>query len=378
MMVPILPGALWLVAAAVLLLLLFVIFGFHLYQRSRLAALARDSATLGQLAAQKEQLAADVEILRASLQSQKEELLKLEAQRQNQELMRVELAQLERKLEERKRENSSSLKQGAELDLVVSRKRNLLSRLEAEIKTLEERRKSMEALRQEMNNVESSLEQGRIRLAVLADQELKGARLKRQLENLEDEQERLQAELEPMRQEKQRLHQFITQARQVAAVKNEQILDQTTQLRQLELAIADLNSQFREKRIEKSHLDASVEASQAELKSAEEKRSVKIEELAANLAKVRQEAELARIEAGSEKMRLQELRENLEELSLTIARLEARKSMLEEAGVDLGSERSKYARKVRAKPVAHVRRKGEKKLEDRSRQVFAPLGIGEE
>lgn len=329
MMIPVLPGALWLVAAAVLLLLLLVIFGFHLYQRSRFRALAGDSATVAQLAAKKEQLDADVIALRDSLNAQKEELRKYEAERHNQELIRVELAQMERKLEERKRESASSLKHASELDLLVSRKRNLLSRLEAEIKTLEERRKSLESARQEVKSIEDQLAQGRIRLGVMAEQEMRNASLRRQADNLAEESKALKADLGPLREEKRKLQQFIAQARQAAAVKNEQILEQTARIRQLELAESDLQAKVREITTEKDRLASLVNELSEKSSLLDQNRQSRLQEIEAACASARSDAEKYAAEAARQKNRLLGLQERLEEIEAEIMRQEARKALQE-------------------------------------------------
>lgn len=367
MMIPVLPGVLWLGAAALLLLLLLVIFGYHLYQRSRLTAIVGDHATAGELAAKKEQLEADVIALRATLLAQKDELQKLEAERHSQELMRVDLAQLERKLEERKRESASSLKHAAELDLLVARKRNLLSRLEAEIKTLEERRKSLESVRQEMNNLEAGLEQGKIRLGIMAEQEIRCAAMKRQADNLADEQEALRVELGPLREEKQKLHQFIMQARQAAAVKNEQILEQNAHMRQLELAVADLETQLRESREEKTKLAGEIGEVAEELQKLEKKRS----DLQEAIEQGREEAGQLASEAALQKNRVLDLREQSEALSAGIMRLEARRANLEAESGRVAIERKR--REPRSRPGASAKGAIWRKPA-RVEQIFAPAG----
>lgn len=373
MMIPVLPGALWLAAAAFLLLLVLVIFGFHLYQRSRLAALAGDSASAGELAAKKEQLEADVAALRATIQAQKDELRKYEAERHSQELLRVDLAQLERKLEDRKRESASSLKHAAELDLLVSRKRNLLSRLEAEIKTIEERRKSLESARQEIRNIEEQLDQGRIRLGVMAEQEMRNASLRRQADNLEEEQEALKEELGPLREEKRKLQQFIAQARQAAAVKNEQILEQTAHIRQLELAESDLQSRLRETGAEKARLGEQVAELAEELGKLEEKRMARLEEIEKACAIARADADRHFAEAAMQKSRLQDLQERLEDMEAEILRQEARRASIELMQPARLLDRKRREPKIK---VAGAARNPRKTTSFKTEQVFMGQSCG--
>lgn len=369
MMIPALPAALWVAAAAALVLLLLIFFGFHVYQRARLRALAEESSNVGVLAARKEQLEADISARREWLGEARSELLKLEAERHTQELLRSDIEQLEKRLLEKKRENANSLKYASEMDLLIARKRNLLSRLEAEIKTLEERRKSLEATRQEALGLEQNIEAGRLRLASMADQEIRFASLRRQADNLADERDGLIKELAPLREEKQRLHQFIVKARQAAAVRNERILEQGSQLHKLEIAESDLQENIRRLTAANEELEKTRAEQAARASAQEENLNSRLQEAEAAQTKAQLEAEELNQEVERRKEEARKLREQKEELRFDIARLEARRASIEPEPVMAREERKKR------KPVGRVRGESKRrltgKLPARPQQIFA-------
>ena len=92
---PYLPASLWVIAAALTILLLFVVFGFYIYWRKRQSALLEDYEDAASLAAKKQILQADMEAIRQWLEDQKVELERFGAEREEQERLRALLADLE-------------------------------------------------------------------------------------------------------------------------------------------------------------------------------------------------------------------------------------------------------------------------------------------
>ncbi len=227
---PFLPAALWLIAAGCLIVLILVLFGYHVYQRGRLRALAGDSASVSALAAKKEMLEAEVAEMRQWLTTQQEERLKLEAERRKQELARVDMAQLEKRLAEKRQEGQAIMTRMADLDMALARRKQFQTRLEAEIRSLEAQREELEPMEKYLRELRLELDQGKIRMAQLAQEELRAQSLQAQAQLLKREVEELKAGLEPLRLERERLLQYVDQARYASAVKNEQLLDQKREL----------------------------------------------------------------------------------------------------------------------------------------------------
>lgn len=328
MMVPVLPATLWLLAASFLILLLLVIFGYHLYQRSRLAALAEESGGIGKLAAQKERLEADAAEMRAWLASQKTELQGVDAERREQEILRADLARIERAIENRKKEGEAGLRQLADLDAMIVKKRNLLGRLDAEVKALADSKNELEPLEKSLQSLRGELEQGRLKLAMLAEQELKTASLQQTEYMLDREIAELQKNLEPLRNEKNRLRLFIEQARHASSVKNERILEQNEEIRILELRKEELRKEASglEARTEKLR-EAEAEARQS-LESAREAARKERDEMAAASRELEEKLADLRREEQREQSALEMLIQRREEQASDVSRLAARSEIL--------------------------------------------------
>lgn len=385
--VPYLPFSLWLIASACLLLLLIVIFGYHLYQRSRIRALVGDSASVGALAARKEALEADVRALRQWLAEQQTERLKMEAERHSQEMCRADLARMNRILEDRRREGEALSQRVAEIDLMLARRKNALTHLDAEITSLEQQRRDLGPLEKYTQELRLEIDSGKIRLAQMAEQELRAEALQHKAQQLEDEIEEMRKTLEPMRHEKQKLRQFIEQARHAATVKNEQLLEQKQALRGLqrardELLLARQTLQPEIERLQAEHTAKSAdlamlednlrqerqekEASHARaIASLEKALQSRREEAADAVAEMRQELQHVKGELAA----LLEQKRGLEGELMAMA---ARKALWES---ELAATRPKPARRQR--PVAHARaaaRKIPRKSPARSTQIFCKAG----
>lgn len=329
MMVPVLPGILWILAAGFLVLLLLVVFGYHVYQRSRFQALAAEAGDMNRLYAHKERLEAEANETRALLASQKAELLQLEADRHKQELLRADLAHLELILERMKKDRESSLKASTDLDLQLVKKRNLLSRLEAEVKSLEDYRAELGPLDRSVQELRLELEQGKIKAALLAEQELKTATLQQEAYSLERKIEEISMQLTPLQGEKERLHQYIQQARHAATVKNERILEQNKEIRNLENGIAELRRETAELEPLTANLRDEYEATTKEFTEQKSQHEAAIAALGAQERELKACISNLREEAATVRNQLERLAESKESLGGELERLAARKAALE-------------------------------------------------
>lgn len=316
--IPFLPTALWFMAAGCLVLLMLVVFGYHLYQRSRVKALARDAGGIASLAAKKETLAAEVAEMRSWLSSQRAEREKLEAERHQQELARVELAQLEKRLEDKKNESTALVARVADLDIGFEKRRQLHARLDAEIRSLEDQRAELVPMEKYAQELRVELDQGRARLAQLAQEEIRAQSLQTQAEILRREMAQLKQELEPLREEKTRLHQFIEQARHSAAVKNEQLLEQKKEQRALESANVELKKE-----------QAALQKEVRQLQEARATAASDLDGLQARIDQSKNSGEQLRQSVLAEQAQLELLIQRCGEKSLEIDAMTARKVVLE-------------------------------------------------
>lgn len=315
---PYLSSALWFGAAACLILLLLVIFGYHLYQRSRFKAIVQDGASVARLAARKESLEADVAELRDWLAVHKEEQQKLEAERRQQELARADLAQLEQHLAVKRDESQNMLARMAELDIALEKRRQFHLRLEAEIKSLEEQRQELAPMEKYAQDLRTELDQGRVRLAQMAQEEVRAQSLQTQVQVLRQELRELGQEIDPLREERAKLRQFIEQARHATAVKNEQLQDQKQQIRLLETQLSALE-------LKKTSLESEISA--AETRSAGVQS--RLNDLESRRSDLEKQAAESRVAAQAEQVQLEMLLQRREEYTSEVAALSARRVLLE-------------------------------------------------
>lgn len=373
MMVPVLPGILWLLAAGFLILLILVVFGYHFYQRSRFRALESEAGDMNQLYARKERLEAETEETRALLASHKEELLRLEADRHKQELLRADLAHLELILDRMKKDRESSLKASTDLDLQLVKKRNLLSRLEAEIKSLEEYKAELGPLDRSVQELRLELDHGKIKSALLAEQELKTATLQQEAYSLERKIEEIGLELTPLQAEKERLHQYIQQARHAATIKNEQILEQNKEIRILENSIGELRRQAAVLEPRTAQLRNEYENANREFAEQRSRCEAAIADLAMQEGELQARISVLKEEAASTRLELKRLAESRENQCSELERLAARKAALELA-LEQAIPEKKGVRPRSGKPRRTARalpkRTGRAFIPEKTRQVF--------
>lgn len=333
---PFLPAALWIIAAGCLILLLIVVFGYHVYQRGRLRALVADAGHVAELAARKESLAAEIEEMREWLATQKNECLKLEAERHQQELVRADMARLERSLAEKREEGQAIMTRMADLDMAFARRRQFQARLEGEIRALEAQREELEPMEKYARELRMEIDQGKMRMAQLAQEEIRAQSLQTQAQMLKREIEELRETLAPLREERERLKQFVDQARHASAVKNEQLLEQKKEMQALERhneELAKRNSQL---------LEEAEEARQRHEEFAEA-----LAEMEKTLASRQRAGEDLRQAVFAEQTQLDILMQRREEKEKDLASLNSRKTALELALEEMKEKPAKAKNKPR-------------------------------
>ncbi|RJR23661.1 MAG: hypothetical protein C4582_05360 [Desulfobacteraceae bacterium] len=138
--IPYIPTILWLLAAAVTILVLLVMLGYHAYFRRRVVAQLEDAKDVASLAAKKQVLQADADALRQWIRDQKVELDRITVEREEQERLRALLADLESQCA-RKDNDNQGLRQEVgelenrrhELDMTFQKREKDLSELESKL-----------------------------------------------------------------------------------------------------------------------------------------------------------------------------------------------------------------------------------------------------
>jgi hypothetical protein len=219
--IPFLSAGIWLVASAFIILLLLVIFGYHLYQRSRVRALTGDSTNVAELAARKELLQADVASLRQWIEGQKGELSLLEGERHQQELVRGELSLIEQDLAAKRQEAQDLTAKAGDVDYQLELKRKTFEQLEAEIGNLEGMKAEAVELKAQLLKLHHELEKSKDQLGRTAELEAKHTAFATQAHLLEQEIDAHKQTLQPLRDEKVKMQEWLAKARQAAATERE-------------------------------------------------------------------------------------------------------------------------------------------------------------
>lgn len=186
-----LPTGLWLFASALVVLVLLITFGFHIYQRRRFLAGAEDLANVADLASRKETLQSDVTAIKEWMAEQRESILQLTAEREEQEALRAELARARQSLTEAREARLLLTGQVEELD----KQRQLL---EHSLEELRWRIGDLEGKKEEAAALNRQLEKSRGQSTALAREtdELRGQSLA-----LEKQIEKYRQEMRPLKEE---------------------------------------------------------------------------------------------------------------------------------------------------------------------------------
>ena len=102
--VTLLPSGLWILAQSLVILIMLIVLGYHLYFKQRSRALLSDAADVTDLAAKKQMLEAEKNELSLWLSEQNQNILKLKGEREEQERLRTEIANLKEACAEKEQE----------------------------------------------------------------------------------------------------------------------------------------------------------------------------------------------------------------------------------------------------------------------------------
>lgn len=339
-----LPTGLWLFASALVVLVLLIAFGFHIYQRRRFLAGMDDFSNVADLASRKESLQADVAAIKEWMAEQRENLLRLTAEREEQEALRADLARTRQSLADVREERRLLTGQVEDLD----KQRQLL---EHSLEELRWRIGDLEGKKEEAATLDRQLEKSRNQAAIMAREadELRGQSLalEKQIEKYRQEMRPLEEEMAKVAEMEARqtsllaeLHflgaEISTREENLAGLKKEtaslsealEEMQRTSQALNLNRALEDLRLEVEEARAIASKLpdlkmeQAALITRNQFLETQISNRNFELTPLKQNVSKLQTWLEQIQPKAAAESVKLNILRDE-------VAGLEARKAQLQ-------------------------------------------------
>lgn len=214
---PYLPSTFWLMAAALTIVVLLVVFGYQLYFRKRISALLGDEGKVSALAAKIATLEADEKEIRDSIQIQMAELNRLVSERETQEKLRAELAELEQQRVSKESENQDLRKEAGQLENQLHTTSERIARLDKEASILEEKRKEADLIEKRLSENSLKFDEMKTILKEAASAKLNFDELlnrktafESQIDGLKKQLESLQDENETKRQEVKKLEVLLS------------------------------------------------------------------------------------------------------------------------------------------------------------------------
>ena len=156
---PFVQTGIWVLAVAITIVILLVMFGLYVYQRKRLKALIKDSENVAHLAAQRDLLQAQKDELVQWMQDQKVELDRLTVEREEQERLRAELNRLEQECAEKDKDNQALRNEVGELENQRHNLSQTLEKLEREIGDLDSKRSEALAIEGRLAELRAKLKE---------------------------------------------------------------------------------------------------------------------------------------------------------------------------------------------------------------------------
>jgi len=166
--IPLVQTGIWVLAVAITIVILLVMFGLYIYQRKRLKALIKDSEDVAHLAAQRDLLQAQKDELVHWMHDQKAELERLTMEREEQERIRAELNRLEQECTEKDKDNQSLRNEVGELENQRHLISQTLEKLKKEIGDLDSKRAEAEVVTKRLAELKTKLEETREAVSGLA------------------------------------------------------------------------------------------------------------------------------------------------------------------------------------------------------------------
>lgn len=205
---PFVQTGIWVLAVAITIVILLVMFGLYIYQRKRMKALIKDSEDVAHLAAQRDLLQAQKDELVQWMQDQKVELERLTVEREEQEKIRAELNRLEQECTEKDKNNQALRNEVGELENQRYNLSQTLEKLEREIGDLDSKRAEAKTIEAHLAELKTKVDEAREAVRGLGEIQAKlealsagKASLERAVADLRIESDSAQVELKEYRQQ---------------------------------------------------------------------------------------------------------------------------------------------------------------------------------
>jgi len=360
--IPLLPTSLWLLAAALLLIILIIVFGFYWYSQNRLGAVVQEAKSTAELAARKDMLQADVDVLRQWLKEQQDEIQRAQSEREEQERIRQKLSELEQRCAQKDSENETLRKEVGDLE---SRRAELIEnreKLENEIRGLKEKQAESETIEKELAQNRSERDRINAELNEI-NTSLNNAKREKvewelALENLQKEQDRKKDELDRLNSQ---LASIEEKQKKIAAIEDK-LSTRRKELENINTEIQEAKADIHKLTTEKAETDIKLDGLRNEtnrLKNEETCLHERIEDLngkAKNAAETAQNHS-ERMSQISEEMKSaqQELQRTWEEkqrVEIATGELNARKAALEQEIEQMRAQRPGAAGGKEEDPLA--------------------------
>ena len=345
LILPIIPGIFWILATALTIVVLIVMFGFYMYQRQRLKAVVRDANNVASLAAQCDMLKAKKDELIQWMNEQKAELDRLTAEREEQERLRAELNRLEQECASKEQDNQSLRNEVGELENQRYLLTQTFEKLEKEIEDLESKKAETEnikarlaELKKTLHDVSNELDQKSREneniLRSVTENSIK-------LEALTKEKISLERILMDLRAETQKVREGTEQARKNAQLAQDKVRKLSEDLSNVQYQIKDAEKELEQYHsdIEKSHRTlVEYERKTEELALHRQSLGEEIQELNLNIAAYKEELAKHRKAAKEASEEAKKLERDLENKRLQWAELEVRVRALQDKQYALEKE----------------------------------------
>jgi hypothetical protein len=148
-----LPMGLWILATALLVVMLLVVLGFYVYQEKRFKAGIKDFEGVASLAAQKDLLQAGKDELSEWIRNQKGEVERITGERQDQEMLRAELQRLEQECAVKDEGNQSLRDEVGQLE----NQRHVLTQTLEDLKGKIREAKDAQVIEEDISEIEEQL-----------------------------------------------------------------------------------------------------------------------------------------------------------------------------------------------------------------------------
>jgi len=340
--VPLLPTSLWLLATALLLILLIMGFSLYWYYRNRLQSLVPEAKSTAELAARKDMLQADVDALRQWFKEQQDEIQRIQSEREEQERIRQKLSELEEMCAQKDNENENLRKEVGDLE---SRRAELIEsreKLEKEVRELKEKQAESQTIENELAQNRSERDRVRAELQEvinsLNDAQREKAERETALEQIQKEYDSKKAEFDNLNAKMASLEERKGEIVETETKLSERRKEIENINNEMQEAKADLNNLAKEKAESELKLDA-LRNENNRLEGEQARLNERIEEL-------NDKARKASATAQDNSEQMNQIQEELKQAQQELQRILAEKQKIEIANGEMNARKAALEREI--------------------------------